>query len=103
MVAKSGTFKTFGEQHEAAVRILTKAFEGGGELVGWELVDVSTSIQVSQLHDEASAENLSGELVKDAGVLGILDKMVVSRANLFVSGSRRCSRSRCVNPSLVFC
>ncbi|KAJ3506057.1 hypothetical protein NMY22_g17369 [Coprinellus aureogranulatus] len=86
-VAKSGTFKTFGEQHEAAVGILMKAFQEGEELANWKLVDISRSIQINE--DISSEEDT---LLRDTGVLGVLDKLVATRADLFVSGSRRCSR-----------
>ncbi|KAJ3511529.1 hypothetical protein NMY22_g15619 [Coprinellus aureogranulatus] len=86
-LAKSGTFKTFGDQHETAVGILTRAFQEDEELANWKLVDISRSIQGNE---GISADEET--LLKDTGVLGILDKLIATRADLFVSGSRRCSR-----------
>jgi hypothetical protein len=137
---KSGTFKTFNEKHERAIRILKSAFHsppssasspplsdeahenegvleggiGGGELAEWaELVDISSSSIRSLANGDSSVWknqlNLNGttsgpwgdpaatsELLQDTGVLGILDKLIVMRADWFVSGSRRCSRQRYV-------
>ena len=88
LIAKSGTFKHIGEAHEEAVGVLRKAFESGGRLEGWKIVGLSEAL--SKMHP-----NLRGELpIEDTGVWGVLDKMVSMRATLFVSGGRRCARTR---------
>ncbi|KAF6765821.1 hypothetical protein DFP72DRAFT_954192 [Ephemerocybe angulata] len=88
-IAKSGTFKTFGPQHESAVGILTAAFDeaGGGDLAHWRLVDIGASLQTQR-----SSGSEPTDLLQDTGVWGILDKMIVIQADLFVSGSKQCSR-----------
>jgi hypothetical protein len=105
---KSVTFRNFNEQHDTAVSILQDAFRQGGELEAWKLTDVSEAITHRLEHhsrddpsdglDDVGSSNddleeLEG-LVRDAGVLGIVDKLVATEATLFVSGSRKCSRQR---------
>ncbi|KAJ2928720.1 hypothetical protein H1R20_g8405, partial [Candolleomyces eurysporus] len=81
---------------------------GGGELADWaELMDISASIQAHASTIMEGIENRSNntaaggpwgnpttasELLQDTGVLGILDKLIVTQADWFVSGSKRCSR-----------
>jgi hypothetical protein len=38
------------------------------------------------------------EVLKDAGVLGILDKLVSVRSTVFVIASKDCGKTRCVFP-----
>jgi hypothetical protein len=85
--AKSGTFREFEIRHEEAVQVLRNAFEVGGELDRWKVTDISEAME-----DHA----VDKELSNDAGVLGILDKLIGIQANLFVSGSNRCARRRFV-------
>ena len=88
-IAKSGTFKHVGEAHEEAVGVLRRAFESGGRLEGWKIVGLSEALSTMRRPD------LRGELpIEDTGVWGVLDKMVAMRATLFVSGGRRCARTR---------
>jgi hypothetical protein len=67
--------------------VLRNAFEVGGELDRWKVTDISEAME-----DHA----VDKELSSDAGVLGILDKLIGIQANLFVSGSNRCARRRYV-------
>jgi len=83
--AKSGTFREFEARHEEAVQVLRKAFEEDGELDRWKVTDISEAMK-SHVADS--------ELLNDAGVLGIVDKLIGTEANLFVSGSNRCARRR---------
>ncbi|KAF5327721.1 hypothetical protein D9619_003983 [Psilocybe cf. subviscida] len=83
-VAKSGTFKDFDTRHEVAVDILRVAFEDGGDLSAWRLTDLIEAAEEDGEEDE--------EFLKDSGALGIVDKLVSINANVFVSGSSRCSR-----------
>ena len=85
--AKSGTFREFEIRHEEAIQVLRMAFEEGGELDGWKVTDIPEAME-SHVVDK--------ELVNDAGVLGIVDKLIGIQANLFVSGSNRCARRRYV-------
>ena len=86
MIAKSGTFKDFQIRHEEAIETLREAFDEQGELERWKLTDFK----------ESTANSSEVELFEDPGVMGILDKLVSIRANLFVSGSSKCSRRRYV-------
>lgn len=89
LISKSGTFKDFGAHHEEAIEILRNAFSKQGELSSWGLTDFA----------EAAAgqkKNIDIVLTNDSGILAILDKLVSIKANLFVSGTSRCSRRRCV-------
>ncbi|KAJ7212858.1 hypothetical protein B0H12DRAFT_1033102 [Mycena haematopus] len=86
---KSGTFRDVGPLHAEAVGIFGDAFEEDGELEGWE---------VAELTDERIAaldkEQVEPELLEDAGVRGIVDKIIGMRATLFVSGaSPGCARA----------
>ncbi|KAH9481068.1 hypothetical protein JR316_0005587 [Psilocybe cubensis] len=87
--AKSGTFRDFDILHENAIEILRKAFDKQGELHEWKLTDFAEAIE-----NDSKPQN---ELLHDTGVLGILDKLVSTNAAIFVSGSSRCSRKRCVS------
>ncbi|PPQ79988.1 hypothetical protein CVT25_003048 [Psilocybe cyanescens] len=94
VAAKSGTFRDFEVLHEEAVDILRKAFNEQGELRDWKLTDFIESVEL-----DLKSQN---ELLQDPGVLGILDKLVSIEAELFVSGSARCSRKRYVSIELSF-
>ena len=83
--AKSGTFREFEIRHERAVQVLREAFEEGGELGRWEVTDISEATE-SYVIDK--------ELSNDAGILGIVDKLIAMQADLFLSGSNRCARRR---------
>ena len=90
LVAKSGTFKNFEIRHEKAIDVLRNAFDGQSELARWKLTDLADAMEI---------HGKDAELIHDAGVLGIVDKMISMNAQLFVSGSNHCSRKRCVHPS----
>jgi len=85
LVAKSGTFRDFEIRHEEAVEILRKAFDQHNDLEGWKLTDIAEALE---------NQRMETELLHDSGVLAILDKMISTKANLFVSGSKRCGRTR---------
>ncbi|PPR06701.1 hypothetical protein CVT26_001366 [Gymnopilus dilepis] len=90
VAAKSGTFRDFDIRHEEAVEVIRSAFDQNSELEGWRLTDFAEAIE-----DAPPADR---DLLGDPGVLGILDKIVSTKANLFVSGSTRCARKRYVAP-----
>ncbi|KAF8150192.1 hypothetical protein B0H34DRAFT_626101, partial [Crassisporium funariophilum] len=94
IAAKSGTFKDFDVRHEEAVDILRNAFDEQGELNGWKLTDLVQNI------DEGKGDEAE-ELFQDAGVMGILDKLVSIKAALFVSGSKQCSRKSSFTKQVV--
>ncbi|TFK27864.1 hypothetical protein FA15DRAFT_117870 [Coprinopsis marcescibilis] len=93
--AKSGTFRNFNEHHETAVGILKEAFKEGGELHEWDLVDVNEATANANLHkgDE--------DLLQDTGILGIVDKLILSRARLLVGGSKKCSKQSSFTKQVV--
>lgn len=88
-IPKSGTFRDFGKRHEEAIEILTNAFQGTRELSSWRLTELRENIGWAKGDDV-------DELLQDSGALGILDKLISMRATLFVSGGKRCSRTRSV-------
>lgn len=99
---KSGTFKEVGSEHDVAVDIFRNAFDEGGPLAGRrvtglaeELARVQAAAKNSQM--EIDIEN---ELLEDAGVLGIFDKIVAMQVGLFVTGAKGCGRVRYV---YMFC
>ncbi|KAJ7757702.1 hypothetical protein DFH07DRAFT_1025127 [Mycena maculata] len=84
--AKSSTFHGLGPLHAEAVGIFGDAFEVGGELEGWAAAELT----------EARLAALDGwepELLEDAGVRAIVDKIIGVRAALLVSGTPGCART----------
>lgn len=102
--SKSGTFRGVGIQHEEAAEVLRSAFEEGGVHEGRKitgLAEAVAKVREDRLRGAAgtggpTGVGLEGGLMEDAGVLGILDKIVASRASLFVSGGKTCGRVRYV-------
>ncbi|KAK7027236.1 hypothetical protein VNI00_015325 [Paramarasmius palmivorus] len=86
---KSTTFRSLVPEHDQAIQILKDAFCPGGALEGWNLTDLTT--EISRM-DEAIG--LSEDMLRDPGVLGILDKLVGMKADVFVSGKKGCARKR---------
>ncbi|KAF8440095.1 hypothetical protein L210DRAFT_788896, partial [Boletus edulis BED1] len=87
---KSSTFKTVSLEHDDAIGILVDAFQSGGELEAWKLTDLA-----GQLRHYPYVEgrfDVNETLLGDSGVFGILDKLVVVQARVFVSGSTDCSK-----------
>ncbi|KAJ6507719.1 hypothetical protein C8R47DRAFT_942760, partial [Mycena vitilis] len=84
--AKSGTFRDVGPLHAVAVGIFGDAFAEGGELEGWDVAEL-TDGRLAALEGEWEEE-----LLDDAGVRGIVDKIIGMRAALFVSGAPGCAR-----------
>ncbi|KAJ7679201.1 hypothetical protein DFH06DRAFT_940773, partial [Mycena polygramma] len=84
--AKSGTFRDVGPLHAKAVGIFGDSFAEGGELEGWEVAEL-TDGRLSALEGDWEQE-----LLDDAGVRGIVDKIIGMQAALFVSGAPGCAR-----------
>ncbi|KEP53236.1 hypothetical protein V565_033510 [Rhizoctonia solani 123E] len=83
----SGTFRGVGDRHHAAVLELRKAFQPGGLLETYKL---TYQAELSQ-----TAERDKDLLENDFGLLGIVDKVVAQKAELFISGSSGdCARNR---------
>ncbi|KAG8696155.1 hypothetical protein FRC11_000935 [Ceratobasidium sp. 423] len=86
-VRHSGTFRDVGDQHHAAVSEFRDAFQPGGLLETYKL---TYHAKLSQIvgYDGGLLEN-------DFGFLGIIDKVIAQRAELFISGSSgNCARNR---------
>jgi hypothetical protein len=83
----SGTFRNVGDRHHAAIEKFLNAFQSKGLLETYRLthqVELSRAIEYDK-----------GLLGNDAGFLGIVDKVVSQRAELFISGSNGdCARNR---------
>jgi hypothetical protein len=90
--AKSGTFREVGPLHAEAVGIFGDAFGEGGELEGWAVAEL-TDARLGEL--EVGGE-WGSELLEDAGVRAIVDKIIGMQATLFVSGAPGCARTRSV-------
>ncbi|KAK6996537.1 hypothetical protein R3P38DRAFT_3287728 [Favolaschia claudopus] len=88
---KSGTFRDVGPLHAQAVGIFRDAFAEGGKLAGWEVVEL-TDETMTVATREADGE-WDAELLEDAGVRAIVDKIIGVQATLFVSGTPQCSRT----------
>ncbi|KAK0205123.1 hypothetical protein DFS33DRAFT_735232 [Desarmillaria ectypa] len=86
---KSSTFKDFSNRHNEAVDILLQAFDDGGDLHGFEIVEL--------------AERLEGSdyLMADSGVLGILDKVIGIKASFFLSAAKGCGRKSSFTQQII--
>ncbi|KAK0500079.1 hypothetical protein EDD18DRAFT_1148350 [Armillaria luteobubalina] len=77
---KSSTFRDFGERHTEAVDVLLGAFDQGGDLQGFEILELGERLEGSE------------PLMADSGVLGILDKLIGMNASFFLSAAPGCGR-----------
>ena len=97
---KSSTFRFIGPKHEEAIQIVRRAFERGGPFEGKVLTGLAEELARSRqvTSDDKGESRMAignmGELIDDAGVLGILDKIIAIRAGIFVSGGKQCGRAR---------
>ncbi|KIY48612.1 hypothetical protein FISHEDRAFT_73583 [Fistulina hepatica ATCC 64428] len=96
--AKSGTFKDWGPAHIAATRALEAAFELDGVLGRSDahILELGPALADGDLDTVVDAD-----LLDDPGVRGILDKIIVSRSTIFVSGSRACARASSFTRQIV--
>ncbi|KAG8693952.1 hypothetical protein FRC09_010164, partial [Ceratobasidium sp. 395] len=81
----SGTFRDIGEQHHAAIATLRQAFQPGGVL---ELFKLVLYPDLARL-----VPSIENTLETDPGFLGIMDKIIASKAEIFVRGSSQCARN----------
>ncbi|KIL64043.1 hypothetical protein M378DRAFT_35768, partial [Amanita muscaria Koide BX008] len=88
-VSKSGTLKMLTEFHQEAVRTVQASFQTDGELAQWKLRSLEQSLNVSHSRNIYDAPWLN-----DAGVRGILDKIIAAEATVFISGTKGCSHVR---------
>lgn len=91
---KSSTFKALSSEHDDAIGTLVAAFRPGGDLDGWKLSELSE--QLGRYPYVEGRFDMNEALLGDSGVFGILDKLVIVQARVFVSGSTDCSKTRCV-------
>ncbi|KZT00953.1 uncharacterized protein LAESUDRAFT_764170 [Laetiporus sulphureus 93-53] len=88
------------ETRGEAARLLRAAFRPGGELEKWEITDSShemvrmTAVMNGNPTMELSPGDDEALVLKDAGVLAILDTIVAMKAALFVSSAKGCGKSR---------
>ncbi|KIJ10768.1 hypothetical protein PAXINDRAFT_53491, partial [Paxillus involutus ATCC 200175] len=87
---KSSTFKVFTPEHDDAIAVLREAFQPGGDLDAWKLSDLSE--QLRRYPYVEGRISIDEELLDDSGVRGILDKLVVVQSQVFVGGSKDCSK-----------
>ncbi|KAG2347844.1 hypothetical protein BDR05DRAFT_587541 [Suillus weaverae] len=92
--ARSGTFRAVTPEHEEAMNILQDAFQMGGDLEGYAMTELPS--QIKRLRMFEGNVQFEEEVLEDSGVSGILDKLVSMQSQVFVSGSRACSKMRCV-------
>ncbi|KAG9114242.1 hypothetical protein FRC07_007680 [Ceratobasidium sp. 392] len=81
----SGTFRDIGEQHHAAIATLRRGFQLDSALKSLKLVSYADLARLVP-----RAESL---LETDSGFLGIMDKTIASKAEIFVRGSSQCARN----------
>jgi hypothetical protein len=92
--AKYGTFQAVTPEHEEAMNILQDAFQTGGDLEGYTMTELPS--QIKKLRMFEGNVQLEEDVLEDSGVSGILDKLVSMQSQVFVSGSKACSKTRCV-------
>ncbi|KAF8557070.1 hypothetical protein OG21DRAFT_1407700 [Imleria badia] len=96
---KSSTFKALSVEHDDAIGILTEAFQSGGDLEGWTMTDLAEQLR-RYPYVEGRFE-VNETLLGDPGVLGILDKLVIVQARVFVSGSADCSKTSSFSKQVI--
>ncbi|KAG2110257.1 uncharacterized protein F5147DRAFT_574951 [Suillus discolor] len=92
--ARSGTFRVVTPEHEEAMNILQDAFQTGGDLEGYAMTELSS--QIKRLRMFEGNVQFEEDILEDSGVSFILDKLVAMQSQVFVSGSKACSKTRCV-------
>ncbi|KAF7327351.1 hypothetical protein MKEN_00312700 [Mycena kentingensis (nom. inval.)] len=86
---KSCTFRDAGALHAEAIGIFVNAFAGlDGRLAGMELLELT---EQAIIHANVRV-GLEAELLRDAGVRGILDKLIASKATVFLAGGMGCAK-----------
>ncbi|KAG2146112.1 uncharacterized protein EDB93DRAFT_1251076 [Suillus bovinus] len=96
--ARSGTFRAVTPEIEEAMNILQDAFRTGGDLDGYAMTELPSQIKRLRMF-EGNVQ--FEEIQKDSGVSGILDKLVSMQSQVFVSGSRACSKTSSSSKQIV--
>ncbi|KAG2076506.1 hypothetical protein BDR04DRAFT_695397 [Suillus decipiens] len=92
--ARSGTFQAVKPEYEEAMNILQEAFKTGGDLEGYAITELPSQIKKLRMFD--GNVPFEEEVLEDSGISGILDKLVLMQSQVFVTGSKACSKTRCV-------
>ncbi|KAG2112170.1 hypothetical protein BD769DRAFT_63130 [Suillus cothurnatus] len=92
--ARSGTFQAVKPEHKEAMNILQDAFQTGGDLEEYAMTELPW--QINKLRMFEGDVQFKEEVLEDSGVSGILNKLVSMQSQVFVSGSKACSKTRCV-------
>ncbi|PFH50035.1 hypothetical protein AMATHDRAFT_48234 [Amanita thiersii Skay4041] len=87
----------FAQWQDEAMKIIRSAFEPARELASWKLETLNGQLE-GPYH---TVRNRNGVWIDDSGVRGILDKLIAIDATLFVSGTRKCSRTRYGSPTWI--
>ncbi|KAG2038965.1 hypothetical protein BDR03DRAFT_817569, partial [Suillus americanus] len=88
--ARSGTSQVVKPEYEEAMNIIHDSFQTGGDLEGYVMTELTS--QIKRLRMFEGNVQFEEEVLEDSGVSGILDKLVSMQSQVFVSGSRACSR-----------
>ncbi|KAG1804926.1 uncharacterized protein HD556DRAFT_491574 [Suillus plorans] len=97
--ARSGTFRVVTPEHEEAMNILQDAFQTGGDLEGYAMTELPS--QIKRLRMFEGNVQFEEEILEDSGVSGILDKLVAMQSQVFVSGSKACSKTSSSSKQIV--
>ncbi|KAG1729869.1 uncharacterized protein EDB91DRAFT_1252910 [Suillus paluster] len=97
--ARSGTFRAITPEHEEAMNILQDAFQTGGDLEGYQMTDLSSQIKRFRMFE--GNVQFEEDVLEDSGVSGILDKLVSMQSQVFVSGSKACSKTSSSSKQIV--
>ncbi|TFK49748.1 hypothetical protein OE88DRAFT_1646169 [Heliocybe sulcata] len=99
---RSGTFKTISPEHVEAIGVFNEAFRAGGRLQAFRLTDLNGRLNVLEEDFEAKGgDSEDARIFEDEGATGILDKLVATNADLFVSGAEGCSRTSSFTRQIV--
>ncbi|KAG1821599.1 uncharacterized protein BJ212DRAFT_908098 [Suillus subaureus] len=97
--ARSGTFQAVKPEHEEAMNIIQDAFQTGGDLEGYVITELPS--QIKRLRIFEGNVQFEEEVLEDSGVSGILDKLVSMQSQVFVSGSKACSKTSSSSKQIV--
>ncbi|KAJ7067259.1 hypothetical protein C8F01DRAFT_1018884 [Mycena amicta] len=87
--------------HSDAIGIFVRAFGAEGKLVALELETLTEGTLVNANANANAGVGLDVGLLRDTGVRGILDKLVASKATVFVAGGMGCARKSSLTQQIV--
>lgn len=113
-IKHSGTFKEITDQHHEAIRLLKKGLGETDLRLTTLLLEVANAKEPMQVPagDDADADQDEATMlaepieeipmdIVDPGLLGIIDKMVAIRSQIFVSGQPRCARKSSFSGQII--